>query len=369
MPIIIIFYQENGLSMTQIFILLSIYSIVVAFLEIPSGYLSDVWGRKNTMIVGVIFSFLGFLIYSFSYRFMEFMVAEIFLGIGQSMVSGTDSAMLYDSLLEINKAKKFMKYEGRMVSVGNFSEAAAGIAGGLLADLSIRYPFIVQTSVAFIAIPAAFLLIEPHKHKQIQKYHAKDIIKIVKYALIDYKPLRYIILYSSIIGTATLSIAWFAQPYFKLVNLKLSLFGIIWTLLNLTVGLSSWIAYKIEAKTGMKKILIIITILAPLCYILIGIFKSIWSIAIIFAFYIVRGVANPVLKDYLNKLTESNVRATILSVRNLVIRVIFSILSPFLGWYTDKISLLSALILAGILFFIFSLIPLILYLKHTTKNI
>ena len=364
MPIIIIFYQENGLNMTQIFSLLAVYSVVIAVLEIPSGYLSDVWGRKNTMITGVVFSFAGFIIYSFSYNFYEFIIAEIFLGIGQSMVSGTDSAMLYDSLLERNNEKKYLKFEGRMTSAGNFSEAAAGIAGGLLADLSIRYPFYVQTVVALIAIPAAFMLTEPHRHKQIQKFNFKNILQIVKHSLIDYKPLRYVILYSSILGAATLNMAWFAQPYFKLAGLRLSLFGIAWTLLNLTVALSSLISHKVEQNLGRVKLLTGLTVFIPLCYVLLGLYKSIWSIGIIFIFYIFRGIATPVLKDYINRLTASDVRATVLSIRNLVIRVLFSILSPFLGWYSDKISLLSALIMAGGLFFIFTLLTLVFYLKN-----
>jgi len=363
MPVIVIFYQENGFNMQQIFILLSIYSVTIAVLEIPSGFLSDVWGRKNTIILGIIFSFLGFVIYTYSYSFLNFAVAEIFLGIGQSMVSGADSALLYDSLLEINKKKEFVKYEGRMVSVGNFSEAAAGVAGGFLAEMSIRYPFYGQAIVTFIAIPAAFMLIEPSRHEALEKYNFKQILKIIKHALFDNKLLRYAIIFSSIIGCATLTMAWFAQPYFKLIGLKLSYFGIIWTALNLTVGIFSFLSYKIENKLGQKKSTWFITISIPLGYILLSFFSSLWAISLLFTFYICRGIATPILKNYINKLTKSNIRATVLSVRNLIIRLFFIILSPFLGWYTDHFTLNQALLLAGIIFSILCISTVILYFK------
>jgi len=76
MPIIVLFFQENGLSMKEVFLLQSIFSIGIILFEIPSGYFSDVIGRKKTIILGCIFGFLGFSIYSFSYGFLGFLIAE-----------------------------------------------------------------------------------------------------------------------------------------------------------------------------------------------------------------------------------------------------------------------------------------------------
>ena len=67
MPIIVLFFQENGLSMMEILLLQSIFSIGIILFEIPSGYFSDVMGRKNTIIIACILGFIGFLIYSFSH--------------------------------------------------------------------------------------------------------------------------------------------------------------------------------------------------------------------------------------------------------------------------------------------------------------
>ena len=114
MPIVVLFYQDNGLSMSQIFILQAIYSISIVALEIPSGYFADALGRKNTIVAGAILGFLGFLIYSFSIGFIGFVLAQIVLGFGQSMISGADSAILYDSLVDSKKENDYLKHEGRM---------------------------------------------------------------------------------------------------------------------------------------------------------------------------------------------------------------------------------------------------------------
>jgi len=54
MPIVVLFFQDNGLSMTQIFLLNSIFSISIVLFEIPSGYFSDVMGRKKCLIIATI---------------------------------------------------------------------------------------------------------------------------------------------------------------------------------------------------------------------------------------------------------------------------------------------------------------------------
>ena len=141
MPIVVLFYQENGLGMREVFILQAFYSIAIVVLEIPSGYFADVLGRKNTLIIGCVLGFVGYLTYSLSHGFWGFLLAEIVLGFGQSLISGADSALLYDTLLQTNNEKSYAKHEGRMVSAGNFAEALAGVAGGLLAAYSLRYPY------------------------------------------------------------------------------------------------------------------------------------------------------------------------------------------------------------------------------------
>lgn len=352
MPIIVLFYQENGLSMQDVLTLKGIYSVAVVILEIPSGYLADVWGRKKSLILGAILGCLGFVIYSFSYGFTGFLAAELILGIGSSFISGSDSAMLYDSLLKMKREKEYLKQESRVMSIGNFAEAIAGIAGGSLALISLRTPFILQSFIAFIAIPAAILLLDPNQDSKKTKAGFSHILSIVKFSLWDSAKLRWNIMLSSVIGCATLTLAWFIQPYLKDLDMEVSTIGVIWTMLNLTVGFVALLAYKVEGFLGKTGTSIFIVIGISAGFILSGWFHSLIGVGVLFFFYFVRGIATPVLKDYINRITESDMRATVLSVRNFIIRICFAVIGPFLGWYTDHFSISSALMLAGTIFFI-----------------
>jgi MFS family permease len=350
MPIIVLFYQENGLSMSQIFILKSIYSIAMVATELPSGYLADVWGCRKTLLVGAVLGTIGIVIYSFSYDFTSFVLAEIILGIGFSFVSGADSAMLYDSLKAENREDEYIKHEGRITSSGNFAEAFAGVAGGLLATMSLRTPYYFQIVVAAIGIPAAFFLQEPKHALERTHLKMKEILSIVKLTY-QQPEMRSAIMISSFTGAATLTYAWFVQPYFQEAGVPVSVFGILWTLLNLSAGIFSMYSYRIEGWFGRRNTLLLIVIFISLGFMLTSLEISLAGIAILFGFYMVRGIATPVLKDQINQYTDSKVRATILSVRNFEIRIIFAAIGPVLGYLTDTFSLQTALMVTGIAYF------------------
>ena len=363
MPIVVPFYESNGLSMKDIMILQAVYSIAIVVLEVPSGYLADVIGRKKTLIIGAVFGILGFTTYNFSFGFMGFLVAEIILGIGQSCISGADSAMLYDSLLDRGEEKKYTRFEGRITALGNVAEALAGIVGGLLVGITIRTPYLAQIFVAFIALPAAITLVEPTRKIPLIKAGMMEIVQIARFALITDRPLRRNILFSAITGCATLTMAWFAQPFFEYARIDIAWFGILWTTLNLSVAITSYTAHRLEKKLGQRWSVLIIALLIPLGYLALSRFHLPIGLLVLYLFYLVRGYATPVLKDYINRITASHIRATVLSVRNFIIRLLFALFGPLLGWVKDIYSLPQALTLAGIIFLIISGLTAILFIS------
>ena len=368
MPVIVLFYKDNGLNMQQIFWLKSIYSIGVVVMEIPSGYFADVWGRKKTLVLGSILTAVGYFIYAATGNFLGFLFAEIALGVGQSFISGADSALLYDSLKELDAEKKYLRLEGRITSYGNFAEAIAGVIGGWLAALSLRYPFIGQAFIAALAIPASLTLVEPSYARKEGKPGVHDILDVVHLALFRRKDLRTAILFSALIGTSTLTFAWFVQPFFEASRLPIGFFGIMWTALNLTVGIVSMFAYKVEEKLGQKHTMFFILVFIGGAYLVVSQWISLWAFSVLFFFYMVRGVATPVLKNYINRIADSETRATVLSVRNFVIRIIFALIGPLLGWTTDQFSLGNALLFAGLFFLSVGGIVLGPFLRENKRN-
>lgn len=368
MPILMLFYHDLGFTAEESFQLKAFYSIAIVIFEIPSGYAADVLGRRKTIIIGSILGVAGFAIYSFLSGFIAFLIAEIVLGIGQSFISGADSAMMYDSLKADGRANEYVKYEGRTFSIGNFSEAIAGFLGGALAEISLRLPFFFQTGIALIAVPAAFMLIEPQISNHRNHIRLKDIFLIIKYAIITNTSLRWNIIYSSIIGSATLTMAWIYPLYLKGLDFSEIGIGATSTVLNLVVGFTTLFAYRIEQKLKPKATVWITTLMISGGFILVGLINSYMILGVLILFYFSRGIASPVLKDYINRITSSDIRATVLSIRSLIIRAFFSIIGPLFGYLTDHFSLRQAFIIIGIVFTIATGSSIFLFLKSMEKN-
>ena len=366
MPIIWLFYEENGLTITDLFVIQAIYSVTIALIEIPSGYVADVLGRKKSMAIGTFFGLVGISTYALSFGFDGFLLAALCLGIGQSFISGTDTALMYDSLVELNRSDDFIKLEGRTVSMGNFAEAIAFIVGGFLAGISLRTPFYYQVGIALVGFIVALLLIEPkvQRLKDGKSKPWKNMKMIIHYAMVENNILRAYIFYSSIFGAATLTMAWFAQPYFKMLGLEVIYFGLIGAGLNLAVAIPSFYAHVIEKKINTKTLITLLLLLITGCYFTVAYITTLWGLLVLLLFYITRGVATPVLRDYMNRQIPSEMRATVMSIRSFIIRILFASTSPILGYVADLYSLQYALYLSGALFLFFGLIVLTFLLNQ-----
>jgi MFS family permease len=347
MPVVKLFYSENQLNNFDLFLLHAIYSAVIFLVEIPSGYLADVLGRKKAIIIGLSFGLLGFGVYSFSFGFAGFLIAELALGIGEGFVSGSDSAILYDTLLERNKQSQYVRYEGRISGTGNIAEALAGIAVTLIAFSSMRGYYYIQTVLTAFALLASWFLIEPMVHGPIGEIKWSAIIEVVKDSLWKNRKLSQLIIFSSIIGFSSLAMAWFAQIFLYDAQIPDRYFGIVWTLLNAMVAIGSFSSHQIDQKFGNAKTLFFILLFISGGYFIASATIAPYGIIFLLMFYFTRGAAHPILKNRINALTASKIRATVLSVRSLLIRIMFALLGPLMGVITERLSLAYALALCG----------------------
>jgi amino acid transporter len=91
---------------------------------------------------------------------------------------------------------------------------------------------------------------------------------------------------------------------------------------------------------------------------------------VLLAFYCARGLATPILKNYINENTGSEVRATVLSLRMFLVYILFAALFPLMGHVGDVSGWGSALTLAGSSFlFIYALALVIFFLLQRRKSL
>lgn len=344
-PVLIPFYEANGLSASQVFIIQSVFNLAMVFFDVPTGYISDIIGRRRTIIIASFAMPAGLAIYAFSHSFWAFAIAEIVLAFGWGLRSGTDSAIVYETLLEVKRKDEFRMLEGRAAFFERLGDATAAILGGIIAMISLRMPFYINIFTGMALIPIAYILIEPKRDHVVKHHHLQQILKAVKYA-VSHPKVGPLMLYFSIIFAVSITSVWSYYFYYKSLGLSVGWFGVIHASFGLLSGLGSMQAHKIEEKIGRKTTLYIMLIIG-VNLVLLGMVKSIFMIPVILINGFLLGLSWPLLNDYINKLVKSDIRATVLSTASMGKGLLFSVFAPAFGFVTDKFSLNCAFLSIG----------------------
>lgn len=363
-PIIVLFYQSYGLSVTQIMTIQSIASILFVLLEIPSGYSADIFGRKKALMITGIFATAAMIAFAIGTNFYHFLFASILWGIAGVFISGADSALLYDTLKDLNKEHLYKKIWGKAVFYYSLGISLASIVGGLLGSINYKYPFYAMIPFMALLIPLSFSFEEPERHKAIfTKRYLFDLFIGIKTAIVKNKKLKWLMIYSAVIAGFIQAAYFLYQPYFKLSGLHIAYFGVVFAAFNIIAAIGAKYAHILEERIGQKYSLILLFLLTGVSYLLMSNFIYLFSFTFALLIQFVQGFSSIVISDHVHKLTDSHMRATILSVKSLIEKLFFAAITPFIGWLVDAYSLVQALRISGIIILYFGVISVLLFLK------
>ena len=363
-PILVPYQLELGLNMQQVFWVQVFFGLVCALFEVPSGYLADVCGRKGLLLIGSLLWALGFAwLYLGVHDFWGMLIYEGLLGLAVSLVSGADLALLYDWQHSAEGGREagtqaLANYQWAQV----LSEALAGLVCGLLVLQSFRAVLACQACVALAPVVMACTLREPAYQKLSTDNHWQNLQTVWRHVFVADVCLRLIFLNQILWSLATFVMVWLNQKIWQVAGLPLAVFGILWTLINLLVGLTGRQVVRLEKRHGSEILLISLGLLPIMGYALSALAHGWLLILAGCLFPISRGITQILLKDAINWRTPAAIRATVLSLNSLLFRLGFALLGPLTGWATDHLGLRITLWgLAGLfsLGFICALRPLL----------
>jgi MFS family permease len=355
-------------------ILQSFYYFAKVLSEVPTGALADRFGRKKSLVIGSFCHSFAYLLIFLSHSFILFNLGEIIAGISMSFAYGADSALAYDTLKDLGREEEYQKVEGNGHSMRLLSFAIFAPIGGLLATVNLALPYLASSIVIFLSGLLALTFIEPRKAKILcpekdsivqgsmiqsstfdkRKKYYHEIIRSFN-LMLDEKKILWLVLFFSLVFLATRLGFWTYQPYMKEVGVPLSLFGVVFASFHLFAALVSKYADKIEKTLKENLTLLFMPILVIISFILMSRFLFLWSICFILLQQASMATHEPILKNYLNRLAPSDIRATMLSVQSMAGNLVFAVTAPFLGSFVDKFGLGNALLIFALVIIIFSI--------------
>ncbi len=365
MAIITLYWKDHiGLSLTQILLLQSIFSVTTVAMEYPSGYVSDRVGYKFALSIATMLGLAGWGVYTVATTFVHVMAAEILLGISLAFISGSDSALLYETLKTEGNEASYARHEGRMNGIGQIGEALGALFAGVLYKTAPLLPFILQIGVWFLALIITRSLVEPERAISTPASHLAEACRTARYAFLENRCLRSIILLNSVLGLASFYPVWLIQPYMQHAGVPVTWFGPVWTGANLTVAFFALASHRAAARVGYRKMVVVFMALIAAGYLGLGLSGQIWGFLFYYLLTGMRGLRGPMLLSLSQQESPSANRASILSLQSLCFRLLFCCTGPLVGMLADRVGVQQTFHLLFYAFLV-ALPPLyILFCRH-----
>jgi MFS family permease len=362
MPVAVPFFESRGLSMQQIFLLQGVFATVVLLMEIPSGYVADLLGRRRTLLAGSIFLGIGHTLLLFADGFAGLALFEIGLGIGSSLVSGADLAILYDSEQALGEdAGSRQEIVGRLFTMHTASEACAAVLCSVLMLWTLELAVYVQVAVGWLPLLIAASLVEPPGERLDGHNHVGNMRLIVAHLMQSGAVLRLTFLALTIWSLTTFYAVWLLQKLWQDQGVSLAHFGYLWAMYMLVSAASGRLALAAERRFGSTAVLAFAGLLPAIGYMGLALFGVAGGLVAALSFFVARGLGLVVLRDAFNRRLPGRFRATANSLASFGFRAAFAITGPFVGWVLDLWGMASALWLlaaVALLIFLALLLPL-----------
>lgn len=370
-PFLILFFLSSGFSYLQIGILYSIKSIATNILEIPTGVIADLYGRKKSMLFSMISYIISFLIFYFSRSFYLYILAMIFFSFGEAFRTGTHKAMIFQ-YLKINGMENLkVQYYGATRAASQLGSALNSLIAASIVFVSGNY-----RTVFFIAIlPYILNLInlatypnelDKAEVKKTKKQTLKDFID----AVASWRVLK-ILLNTSSYSAIFKSLKDYLQPILESFALSIPIFvwlddkkrssiviGIVYFFLYLLTSYASKNSWKIGKKSSSFALNLTLFV-GALSVIFAGvsyIFNFyIVSILIFIVLYILENLRRPIAVSYVGDNVESDALASVLSVESQATTLLTAVFSIVLGFFADKFGVGQSVSILGIILLLMSL--------------
>ena len=369
-PIIVLFWEKNGLNTFDIYLLQGIFAIAIVLLEVPTGMVADLMGKRKSLIFGNLFNLAGCTLYACSSGFALFLSAELLLAVGMSLLSGASAALLYDSLKQLGRESEYAAREGLATSHQLISFAICALVGGLVGSHSLRLAIAMSILGPLLGTFLATRFREVHMVEgEVGSLASRywTLVSDSKKFVLKHRLVRWFLLFFAIISGSATWMLWLYQPYMQACGLPIWAFGMVFALFNLYAAFISRRAAGIAARLGRAKTITLMMALQLLCLPLLVLIKAPWSFLFILGQQTNRGFMAPVLNQWILSYTFRDKRATVLSIAGLMGRLVFALGAPIVGLAGKNTSLDMAIIVqCFILFGVFSTL-LILYQRIPLK--
>jgi MFS family permease len=137
-------FFNSKLDLADVLYLASIYFASVVVIEVPSGWFSDAFGRKKTLVTASIFLCIAYGLFIFADTFSHFVIAQMFLAAGIAFNSGSDTSLLLETTQALENEEAYGPCEAKAMKFNFLGTASAAVLGGLASIPDYRGAYVLS---------------------------------------------------------------------------------------------------------------------------------------------------------------------------------------------------------------------------------
>ena len=366
-----LYLAHKGLSLLQIGMMEGFFHICSLLMEVPTGAIADLLGRKASRIAGRIASLISLLILLFSNTFWMFALSFFFSALSYNLESGSGEALVFDSMKVLNKEKGYTKVAGNLEAIYQTTSIFSLFIGGILGQRSFMLAFGTAVVVSLIAIISAMTFYEPPIEKVVNSEHSFKNFLIHTYesfkTLFSKKTIALLTLFTTTLSAFCTVVFYYIQNYWRSTGLTISTIGLYLAIGSAAGALLSINVQRIERFLKRKKfsnitkypfLFFSLIVFFGIFLLAFSGFRSIHSVLSVIALTLIMAGESGMFVSFQNVLHQnipSHQRSTIISIESMLFSIIMIAIFPIFGWIADissfKISFVSLSLIAGALLF------------------
>lgn len=350
----VVFLLQRGFSIAQVGIAEGVFHVVSMCCEIPSGMVADLIGRKRTLVLSGLVLAAGSLCMVLINAFPMILVAMGLNALSYNLVSGSREALTYDSLLEAGAQEEYLRVSAIQEKLYLFVFAAANLFSVVTVSLGYEKGYLISMVQGICCSIVALRLWEPGRENTKQQEKNRNWTRILKKHVIEsgrffvthgFAARRMLI--SGVAAAGYYIVFMLLQQHLVEQGLQAKWIGI--PLLLISFG--GMAGASLGEKTGKVKIKFLLLVGGVLEGVLI-VFSGMPALpGCVLAAAFAHGISEMLairIGDENQKVFSSEVRATMVSVESMVYSVVMVVLSPVVGWLSEKFSISWAFGILGI---------------------
>ena len=334
-PVLSLLLMEKGATLSSISVIMGIFAFTVIVLELPTGIMSDMIGRKKTFLISLVLSAVFSLVILFGHGFLYLSIGVFIYGLNRAVSSGSFEALFIDSYINEFGKDKLHVVSTRLNVLDALGLSVGALTGGALPEISSKYLILSGTYdlnlvvrlalTVLVAVLAVIYIKETCANDIKERINLRKHIRNSSAIVINSKSIICIFISVFSTGFFLSSLETYWQPHFisLLPNESLrALLGVISFLYLAAAMAGNIISGKILSKYNPQKTYIVLRIFLGIILIVTALQTNMISFIFLYSLiYLFFGMANIPENVILNSEIPNSARASILSVNSLILQI------------------------------------------------